>query len=249
MDKREDILKIMQALGGGPGIIALLTALSLFMSISYNIIYFFILGINIDKIPLGFSDFTISFTSWAVMLFYIILYGFFYYCIENYNERVRNGDLHIYVNNIYYVIRVILYFIFNLILITLIEYICSGFFYKSLIFFSSVLFLFFVNMSMVHKNNIALLSVFYALFIFSSLSICSLYCLMVSFCGIYKYKYNVYESVIRYFDKGVLVYNYKYEKLIFICNDKTRIEYICPNYLKIYDMKDATNEIRGSITK
>lgn len=72
---------------------------------------------------------------------------------------------------------------------------------------------------------------------------------MVSFCGIYKYKYNVYESVIRYFDKGVLVYNYKYEKLIFICNDKTRIEYICPNYLKIYDMKDATNEIRGSITK
>lgn len=77
MDKREDILKIMQALGGGPGIIALLTALSLFMSISYNIIYFFILGINIDKIPLGFSDFTISFTSWAVMLFYIILYGFF----------------------------------------------------------------------------------------------------------------------------------------------------------------------------
>ena len=43
MDKREDILKIMQALGGGPGIIALLTALSLFMSISYNIIYFFII--------------------------------------------------------------------------------------------------------------------------------------------------------------------------------------------------------------
>ena len=125
MDKREDILKIMQALGGGPGIIALLTALSLFMSISYNIIYFFILGINIDKIPLSFSDFTISFTSWAVMLFYIILYGFFYYCIENYNERVRNGDLHIYVNNIYYVIRVILYFIFTLILITLIDYICS----------------------------------------------------------------------------------------------------------------------------
>lgn len=44
-ENKPDILKMMQALGGGVDVSAILTSVSFLLSILYNIIYFFIINI------------------------------------------------------------------------------------------------------------------------------------------------------------------------------------------------------------
>lgn len=84
MDKKEnipapeenmpDILKVMQALGGGVGIIAILTGISFIFSVVYNVIYFYVLSVPINNIPLSTSDYVSTFSAWYNVASYIIFY-------------------------------------------------------------------------------------------------------------------------------------------------------------------------------
>ena len=84
MDKKEnipapeenmpDILKVMQALGGGVGIIAIWTGISFIFSVVYNVIYFYVLSVPINNIPLSTSDYVSTFSAWYNVASYIIFY-------------------------------------------------------------------------------------------------------------------------------------------------------------------------------
>lgn len=248
---RVDPFKIIQAMGGGTGITAIFVASSFFISICYNAVYFFILYIDINRIPLCLSDYIMSFGSWFNVLLYIFSYVYIIYMIEKYSEEIRDDYVNIYSWNrilILFFVKLFSLIIFSVVILIFSYIWCKDFFYNTTMYFFVNISFLFIIMTIIYRKHITLFLIFFILFIISSLVVCSLISLKYSF-DLNNSRINVGYNVLRCFEKGILIYSYQDDKILFLCNDGKKIAYACPEYLKIYDMGNRKNEFRGKLAK
>ncbi|GAB7502239.1 hypothetical protein [Bilophila wadsworthia] len=256
MDKKEnipapeenmpDILKVIQALGGGGGIIAILTGSSFLLSIFHNFFYFYLLEIPIEKIPLSIYDYISTFTYW----FHAALYGIIIFIINIiYSMLLKKNTIKdvnmlkmCYICLCIILISIILFFIFkdSMSFIEKIKFII----YSVLFVFGSIQYGF-----AVYKKYYGCVFCMIIILLFMSFSII-LYEIRENIKNdsyITMYNNEFCGCILRFFERGVLIYNSNKDNIQFILSSGEIIDFSLPYYLK-NDKNKYVNRIKGTLS-
>lgn len=92
-----NILKISKGFEGGVGFISIASAIGFLLSVLYNKIYFFLLDIDTNKLPLTFSDYILSFNLWINYVLFLVIYCLIMFCFNLIYKRNMIKDTRIII--------------------------------------------------------------------------------------------------------------------------------------------------------
>lgn len=271
MDKKEnvfrpeenesDTLKIVQALGGVIGCIAIITAGCFFISIVNNMIYFYMFGISLYKVPLTMADYMLSFGSWGVFFISMILFNllttFFdfkfistclgiSYTYSLYEiEKIKKYINEKWLKRILCSFNVIFYIFIILIIVnfTIFDFDIDFYtFIMSILLFSMVYF-FFIMISMCGRSR----KIFIITIVYFIMMIITSMITVVNSRFSFDDKdstitfYNKEYFLLRSFDNGFLAYDNNFDYIYFITKNNNIIKYNFPEYLKPENISNKEN--------
>lgn len=271
MDKKEnvfrpeenesDTLKIVQALGGVIGCITIITAGCFFISIVNNMIYFYMFGISLYKVPLTIADYMLSFGSWGLffisMALFNLLMSFFDFkfisaCIGiNYThslygiEKCKKYINEKYLKNTLYLFKGIFYvfIIFNIVKVIIFDFSIDFYSFFMIILSFSMVFLIFMMMIMCGRAR----KIFIITIVYFIIMIITSMITMVNSRFSFKDKdstitfYNKEYFLLRSFDNGFLAYDNNFDYIYFITKNNNIIKYNFPEYLKPENISNKEN--------